>query len=119
MPAIVRPATREDIEAFSDMQNKPTVKAWVGEVDGRVVALGGFALQAGRWVAFCDLTEEARLHKMTLMRTGKRVMDEAKKMGIRYIYAEASPQEVGAVRWLESLGFKLDPRSVYLYRWES
>lgn len=119
MSFTVRPATREDIEKFSDMPAKPTAKAWAGELDGRLIALAGFAMQNGRWVAFCDLTEDARPHKMTIMRTAKRIMKEAKAMGIRYLYAEASPHEENAVRWLTSLGFRLDPRSAYLYRWES
>lgn len=119
MSFVVRPATRADIDAFSDMANKPTVKAWVGEIDGRIIALAGLSLQGGRWIAFCDLTEEARGHKMTIMRTAKRMMDEARAMGLRYVYAEVSKDEPGAVRWLESLGFRLDPRSQYLYRWDA
>jgi hypothetical protein len=119
MSFTVRPALREDIDAFSDLRNKPTVRAWVGELDGQLIAMAGFAHQGGRWVAFCDLTEAARPHKMTIMRTAKKIMGEAKSMGIRYLYAEASPDEPGAVRWMASLGFKLDPRSAYLYRWES
>ena len=115
----VRPATPEDIEEFSDIQTRPTARAWVGERDGKIIAMAGFALREGRWIAFCDLTEEARPYKMTIMRTAKKIMNEARAMGIRYVYAEASQFEVGAVRWMQSLGFRLDPRSAYLYRWES
>jgi hypothetical protein len=116
---IVRPATREDIEAFSDMPDKPTLRAWAGEIDGRIVALGGFAFSGGRWFAFCDLTEEARKHKFTIARTAHMVLSEARKQGIKFIYAEADPEEPGAVRWMASLGFTIDPRTVYLYRWRA
>lgn len=116
---IVRPASREDIEAFSDMPQKPTLRAWAGEIDGRIVALGGFAFTNGRWLGFCDLTEEARKHKFAIARTAKRVLAEARKQGIRFVYAEADPTEPGARRWLASLGFTIDPRSKHLYRWKA
>jgi hypothetical protein len=116
---IVRPATREDIDAFSDMANKPTLKAWVGELDGRIIALGGFAFSKGRWFGFCDLEEDARRFKMTIGRAAKMILNEAKKQGIRFIYAEADPQEPGAIRWMTSLGFTVDPRTAYLYRWRA
>ena len=114
---IVRPATREDIEAFSDLRNKPTLRAWVGEIDGRIIAIGGLAFSKGRWFGFCDLSDEARQYKMTIARTAKMVLDEARRQGIRFVYAEAGQNERGASRWLISLGFIIDPRSGYLYRW--
>lgn len=115
----VRPATRDDIEAFSDLPDKPTLRAWAGEVDGKIVALGGFAFSHGRWFGFVDLTDEARKHKFTIARAAKMVLSEAKRQGIKFIYAEADPNEPGARRWLASLGFTVDPRTLYLYRWRA
>jgi len=115
----IRPATREDIEAYSDMPNKPTMRAWAGEEDGKVIAIGGYAVSKGRWFGFVDLEEEARKHKFAIARGAKMVLNEARKQGIKFIYAEASPDEPTAVRWLTSLGFELDPRSLYLYRWRA
>lgn len=115
----VRAATATDIAAFSDMTGKPTLKAWVGEVDGQIVGLAGFAFSHGRWYAFCDLREAARAHKVAIVRAGLMILAEARRMGIRYLYAEADPKEPGAVRWLTSLGFALDPRTTYLYRWSA
>ncbi len=112
----VRRATREDIEAFSDIANKPTLLAWAGEVDGEIIALGGIAFSNGRWFGFCDLKDEARKYKMTIMRTTKRVFEEARRQGIRYVYAEADPNEPMAKRWLASLGFTIDIKTS-LYRW--
>lgn len=115
---VIRPATLADIEAFSPTQMKPTLKAWVGEVDGKIIGLGGFAFSGGRWFGFCDLNEEARKYKLTIARTARMVMEEAKKQGIRFVYAEVDKDIPGAARWLKSLGFSLDPRSLSLYRWE-
>lgn len=115
----VRPATRQDIEAFSDVPGKPTMRAWAGEIDGRVVALGGFAFSNGRWFGFCDLTEEAREHRFTIARAAKQAFEEARRQGIRFIYAEADTKEPGSVKWLTSLGFELDPRTEYLYCWRA
>jgi N-acetylglutamate synthase-like GNAT family acetyltransferase len=115
----VRLATREDIERFVDLANKPTIKAFVGEVDGQIVAMGGLAFSRGRWFAFCDLVDAGRHHKFGIARTAKRVLAEAKAQGIKYVYAEADPNEPGAVRWLARLGFERDPRTQYLYRWSA
>lgn len=93
--------------------------AVVGDIDGRIVLMGGLAFSRGRWFAFLDITDEARPFKMTIARAAIRIFDEARKRGIRFVYAEADPNEPSAVRWLTSLGFKLDPRTLYLYRWES
>ena len=119
MPFIARPATREDITAFSSLKDIPTVKAWCFDLDGRVIALGGLSLTKGRWFAFLDLTDEARAYKMTLMRTAKRMMAEAERMGIRYVYTEADLDEPRSTEWLRRLGFEIDPRSEYLYRWKN
>lgn len=116
---IVRWATREDIDAFSPMPNKPTVKALVGEIDGRIIGIGGLFRMGGRWFAFVDLPPEARQHKMAIMRAAKRIMAEVRRMGLRYVYTEADPSEPKAIAWLMSLGFELDPRSEHFYRWRA
>lgn len=119
MTITVRPATAEDIAAFSDLANKPTVRAWIGELDGTIIALGGIALVKGRWIAFVDLTEAARPYKMTIARTAIRFLEQARRDGIKFIYADMDANEPSAPRWLASLGFTLDPRSQHLYRWRA
>jgi N-acetylglutamate synthase-like GNAT family acetyltransferase len=114
---IIRRASREDIEAFSQLQDKPTVKAWCMEKDGKIVGLAGLALIRGRWHAFCDLEPDARVHKISIVRTAKKIFAEARKQGIRFVYADADPKEPRAVAWMTSLGFIKDPRTQYLYRW--
>jgi RimJ/RimL family protein N-acetyltransferase len=113
----VRHASREDIDTFSSMANKPTILGWVGEIDGKIVAIGGLAFTKGRWFGFLDLKDEARPFKMTIARNAIRVLCEAERLGIKYIYAEADKRETGSERWLKRLGFELDPRTANLYRW--
>jgi hypothetical protein len=115
---VVRPAAREDIEAFFGPRAKPTMKAWVGEVDGRPIGIGGLALAGGRWVAFCDLTPEARRYRRAIVRTARLIMEEARRSGIRFVYAAADMEEPMALRWLASLGFERDERSGRLFRWQ-
>jgi len=117
---IIRTATREDIDAFSDMANKPTIRALVAEMDGRVVAIAGAALAKGRWYAFADLPEEIRPYKMTIMRNAKRFIEDLRRQGVRFLYAQPDLNEPKAVAWLSSLGFEPDPRSGgMLYRWSA
>ena len=116
---IIRPATAADIEAFSTMTDTPSIRGYVGEIDGRIIGMGGLAFARGWWFAFCNLTEEARAHKMAIMRTAKRILAEARRDGIRFVYVERDPQEPRADVWLASLGFHLDPRSQHYFRWDA
>lgn len=117
---IVRPATRADIEAFSDLPDKPTIRALVAEMDGRIIAIAGAARAQGRWYAFADLPEEVRPYKMTIMRNARRFVDELRRQGVRFLYAQPDPNEPKAIAWLTSLGFEPDPRSGgILYRWSA
>jgi GNAT superfamily N-acetyltransferase len=113
----IRRATAEDIAAFSDMTNRPTTIAWVGELDGKIIGLAGFARNKGRWIAFADLSEEARPYKVTIARAAIRAMDEVRRLGIPFVYAVLDETEPTALKWLQSLGFSLDPRSQHLFRW--
>ena len=54
---------------------------------------------------------------MKIAKAAKRAMQEANRRGIRFIYAQTDPNELGAERWLKSLGFRVDPRTPSLYRW--
>ena len=44
-------------------------------------------------------------------------MNEARNLGIRFVYADMDKNELMARKWFEHLGFEPDPRSGYLYRW--
>lgn len=116
-PLIIRRATAEDIAAFSNATDVPTTIVWAGELDGEIIGLGGFARNKGRWIAFLDISEKARPYKMTLARAGIRSMQEARKLGFRFVYAAKDEHEPTADRWLRSLGFEIDPKSNSLFRW--
>jgi RimJ/RimL family protein N-acetyltransferase len=121
---VVRPATREDIAAFSPLEGKPTLKAWLAEIDDEAVALGGLALVKGRWIGFLDITERGRDClkrnlgvRVAMIRAVFMVLSEAKKQGVRYIYAQADTNFPKAAELLEKFGFSLDPRSQFFHRW--
>lgn len=116
----IEPATEDDIGKFSMGQGWPTLRAWVGKVEDEPIALFGLARGAdARWYAFFDITDAARPFKKAIVRTGKMLMDEARKMGLPYVYAQADENEPLSVRWLRSLGFEIDPRSGILMRWKN
>lgn len=114
---VIRRASREDIEKFSDMTGKPTLKAWVGELNDEIIALGGFAIYRGRWVMFLDLSPQARQFKFALVRFARHLMTEAKAEGVKFIRAEADVSEPMSRKWLCSLGFEPEPNSnLYIWR---
>lgn len=116
---IIRAATREDIASFSKLADGLTMRAILIEKDGRILAMGGVIRREARWYAYCDLVEEARIHKMTLMRAGKKMVEMLKAMGIRQAYAYPDPNEPRSMQWLMSLGFVPDTRVRDLYRWKA
>jgi hypothetical protein len=120
----VRDANQQDIAAFAKDMTSPTLRGWVGEVDGKVMALGGLAIVGGRHIAFLDVTDEGRnllkssLHvRKALIRTARMVMEDARNRGVRFAFAEAEMKYQLADKMLEHLGFKPDPRAPDLYRW--
>jgi hypothetical protein len=115
---VVRRATPAELEVLAPADGRPTIKAWVGEVDSRIVGFGGLAFKQGRWIAFCELSKEARRHKRAIVRAGRRVMGEARRAGHPFVYAQADRNEPTARRWLESLGFQPDKKTG-LYRWQA
>lgn len=121
----VREATRKDIATFAGGLKAPTLRGWVGEIDGKAMALGGLAFSGGRWIAFLDVTDEGRnllkssLHvRKALIRTARMVMEDARDRGVRFAFAEAEMKYALADKMLERLGFKPDPRAPELYRWK-
>jgi hypothetical protein len=119
-PLIVRAATREDVDAFAAPENRvrPTMRAYVGEVDGKIVVLGGLAFFEGRWFGFLDVTDEVRPYRIHLMRWAIRVIESARSTGVRFIYVEPDANEPKAKAWLARLGFAQDPRVPRAWRWK-
>lgn len=119
-----REANREDIAKFAKGNAAPTLRGWIGEIDGKPVALGGLALAHGRWIFFLDVTEEGRdflkknmYVRVAMLRAAVMIMREARAQGIRFVYAKADMAYPRSDELLEKLGFHLDPRTQELYRW--
>lgn len=87
---------------------------------GDIIGIGGIALLPdGQRLAFADLTEEARSHPVALHKTALKLLEVARKRGIRRIVASAdlcaSP---AAIRWLLRLGFtEHDYNGTPVYIW--
>jgi hypothetical protein len=120
----VREASSSDIATFAGTMKSPTLRGWVGEVDGKAIALGGLARVQGRWVAFLDVTDEGRDYlkssfavRKALIRTARMIMLEARKQGIRFAFADADMRFPLADKMLERIGFTMDHGSD-VYRWK-
>jgi len=113
---VVRRATQADLEKFGDLRHKPTMMAWCGDVDGRIIGIGGFYFYRGRWVGFCDLTEEASRYKVSFMRVAKQAVNEMKRCGHNVLYAEVDPDYPMAPKWVGSLGFEKMDSGVWRWR---
>jgi hypothetical protein len=119
MSLIVRNATRADIESYAGRPSAQTIRAVVGDLDGRIIGIGGMYLQSGRWYAFADLPEEARKYKVHIIRAAVRFLADARRSGVRIVYAVRDEGETGSLKWLTSLGFEIDPRSMIFFRWRA
>jgi len=119
MSLIVRNATAADIASYAGRPSAQTIRAVVADLDGKIIGIGGMYLQQGRWYAFADVPEECRKHKMHIMRAAIRFLADARRSGVRIIYACRDEDETGSLKWLTSLGFEPDPRSITFYRWRA
>jgi hypothetical protein len=121
---VVRRATPAEVAVLAPGNERPTMKAWVGAIPGsspeseRIVGFGGLAFSRGRWIAFCELSNEARRYKRAIIRAGRNVLDAARRDGHSFVYAQADADEPMARRWLESLGFQPDKKTG-LDRWQA
>jgi hypothetical protein len=119
MPRVtIEPATAEDIKEFTAnfygevVPIRMRVRALAGKVDGRVVAIGGiaFAEDGMTRIAFCDLSDEARLYPLSMHKAARMTMAMAMKLGIKRLVATTETNHPAARRWLERLDFS--PRMV-------
>lgn len=118
---VVTRATIDDIkEIVGDrVPNMPSMVSWCGKVDGKVIAAGGYFRLQGRWHAYSEFKEEALEYKFEIGFWAMRALQHARKSGIRYLYAELDSTHPGASAWLQRLGFHLDPRTMYYFRWKA
>lgn len=115
----MRPTTRADVEAYSPLETNPSIKARTFLIDDEIVGMGGVARIQGRWLAFFSLTDKLRPHKVTIARAAIRFFEQMRQEGVKFIYAEKDQTEPTSDRWIKSLGFEIDPKTNYFYRWRA
>ena len=104
---IVRPATQADLESFYvGKPARPTVTAVVGELNGKLIAIGGIAHVAGDLVGFFDIKPEARKYPLKIVKTARKILDDMRSGGATVIHCTRDPDEPRAGRFLEYLGFR-------------
>lgn len=110
----VRPASSQDFLALGEALPM-TARAIAVEVDGKLVAVGGFYLREGSTIIFARIDEAHRKSPgfgRRLLRCARAVMKDAIDMGLPI--AAAADQDIpGADRLLERLGFKQAYKEVY------
>lgn len=119
MSITVRKATRADIENYSKKPQSQTIRAIVAERDGEIIGIGGTYLSKGRHYAFADIPDECRKYKIHIARAAIRFLADARRSGVRFIYACRDEDESGSLKWLTSLGFEQDPTTMILFRWRA
>jgi len=107
------PATREDYERamvtlYGAAKAAPTrIVAFAGKKDGQVLGIGGIAFySSGVRMAFCDVGDEGRRHKVSLHRAALMTIAAAKKMGVRKLVVTEDNMHEKSPNWLARLGFE-------------
>lgn len=113
-----RPATLKDVEDYGGNLPPLACRIWAGLIDGKVVAIGGFAYhKSGAVIAFLDADPEVRTKaKFSLMKAARHVLAEARKRGVREIAAEATASVEKSQAFLERLGFTVIDPDLRIYR---
>jgi hypothetical protein len=112
---VIREATEGDLKRYFPDMSIPTSRAWVGELDGEIVVVGGWAFQQERWYVFFDTKPSGRKYKLAIAITAARILKKADEGGIKRLYAACDRTEKTAVSWLEFLGFKPSGMNPDLY----
>ena len=85
---------------------------------GRPVGISGFSLKDGIGTGWLIGSRQLRTHSIYLHRTMKRVLSELlRNPVVTCIYADVELRSVGAGRWLERLGFKLESENAGMARY--
>ena len=114
-PVIV-PLTHEHLaEWYGDEGRKPSINGIAGFIGGKLVAVAGLFYMPGNVVAFCELKEEARAHRLLIALTAARLLNKAKQRHKRII-AMVDRAEPTAERWLSRLGFEQESGDMWIWR---
>ena len=113
---VCRPATSADLAAFYGKPVTRTLRAWVLETEGRIIAVGGIAYHRGRpWDLFSDCSPEIRKHPVATFKAVKAVLGSV----LRDLpaVALADDSHINSERFLKMLGLK--PLGKRAYRWSA
>lgn len=102
--AELRPATAADIIAYFGEPVGPTVRAWIGFIDGEIAGIGGLKYYRGAPLeVFMDIKPLARKHPKALVQACRTVIRELRGTPARVI---ADPNEPKSGKLLALLGLK-------------
>jgi len=119
---IVTRASAADIKEHIGPRAKvmPSMIAWCGRVEGKIIGFGGYFKHRARWHGFIDMEPECQDYLKELHYWALRALQHAQKSGILFIYAELEPETYpDASNFLYRLGFRLDPKTLYYFRWKA
>ena len=124
MKVEIVPATRDDIitamlELYGEVRDIPLrVMAFAGRYGNRVLGVGGVAFYPnGARVAFCDVGDEGRKHKIALHKAALMTIEAAKAMKVRTLLVTTDGMHDKTPAWLLRLGFEpkfFEGRAVYV-----
>ena len=98
----IREATEADVRAFYGSVNW-TFRAFVAELDGQVLGIGGGYYDGPSVVAFSSLKPEMLRYKKTIVLGARKIMELVRG---RSCFAIASEKHPGSERLLEHFGFE-------------
>ena len=99
---VIRLATEDDIRAFYGKVDW-TFRAYVAELDGEVLGVGGIYYEDPYVVAFSSFKPEMRKFKKTMVRSVRKIMELVKD---RSCIAVASDKHDTSEKLLTKLGFE-------------
>lgn len=106
MRVTLRPTYAEDIASIIGGPPGSRVKCITALADGKIVGIGGLVYPPDGTVwASALILDEARRYKAAIYRTGREVLELAKRSGHRRVYAKAEANRPGAAAFLARLGF--------------
>lgn len=107
MRVTFRPAIAADFVALIGRGPAWRCQCITAELEGRVVAIGGFtfAPNGDVWASMV-MADELRGYRAAVHRAGLMGMRLARRRGFRKIFASAQPDNPAAERWLLRFGFR-------------
>lgn len=117
----IRYATSADLDRYyaGRARPSPTMRAIVGEKDGKILGLAALVYWAGHTTAISDMQDEALQHPVAIMKAAKLFAELLNKYGSGAI-AVASRKYPNAPAFLRRVGFTYvgDIEDGEVYQWQ-